>query len=122
MRKFIALTALLAVSAAVLSCGARDVTGPGRQFVEMLVRGDYEAAVAKFDATMKGVMPDTTLAKAWLSLLQQAGPFKQIAGVSQTKEQGYDVAYVRCDFEQVTVNVKVVYNEKMEVSGLWFVP
>lgn len=122
MRSLIVLIAALAVSLVSVSCAARDVTGPGREFVEMLVRGDYAAAVAKFDATMKGVMPEAELSKAWLSLLQQAGPFQRIAGVSQTKEQGHDVAYVRCEFEETEVNVKVVYNENMEVAGLWFVP
>ncbi|MBE0432133.1 DUF3887 domain-containing protein [candidate division WOR-3 bacterium] len=122
MRLLTAMIAVLVVSFVSISCAARDVTGPGREFVEMLVRGDYAAAVAKFDATMKGVMPEAELSIAWLSLLQQAGPFQQIAGVSQTKEQGHDVAYVRCDFEKTAVNVKVVYNANMEVAGLWFVP
>ncbi len=101
---------------------APDHTGSGKEFVEMLVRGDYTAAVAKFDETMKGVMPGDKLAQAWLSLLQQVGPFDRIEGVSQKKEQGYDVVYVMCAFERASVNVKVVYNAEKEVSGLWFVP
>ena len=121
MRTVLIFVGLLAVC--VISCGGeRDVTGPGREFVEALVRGDYTAAVAKFDATMKGVMPEAKLAEAWGSLLQQVGSFQRISSVSQKKEQGYDVAYVLCAFEKTAVNVKVVYNDKMEVSGLWFVP
>lgn len=99
-----------------------DYTGSGKEFVEMLVRGDYIAAAAKFDDTMKGVMPEDKLAQAWLSLLQQVGPFDRIEGVSQKKEQGHDVVYVTCAFERASVNVKVVYNAEKEVSGLWFVP
>jgi len=126
MKLSVVLLALLA--ACLVSCdqgkeaGAPDFTGPGRGFVEMLVRGDYAAAVTKFDETMKGVMPEAKLAEAWLSLLQQVGPFDRIDSISQKKEQGYDVVYVSCVFERASVNVKVVYNTKKEVSGLWFVP
>ncbi len=121
MRRVTVFVALLALC--IVSCGGeRDVTAPGREFVEALVRGDYAACVAKFDATMKDVMPEAKLAEAWGSLLQQVGAFQKISSVSQRKEQGYDVAYVLCAFEKTAVNVKVVYNAKMEVSGLWFVP
>ena len=126
MKLSIALIVLLA--AFFVSCDqgqvatAPDFTGSGKEFVEMLVKGDYAAAVTKFDETMKGVMPEVKLAQAWLSLLQQVGPFDKIDSVSQKKEQGYDVVYVTCVFERASVNVKVVYNMNKEVSGLWFVP
>jgi hypothetical protein len=126
MKSSIALVVLFA--AFFFSCDqgqvatAPDFTGSGKEFVEMLIKGDYAAAVAKFDGTMKGVMPEEKLAQAWLSLLQQVGAFERIDGVSQKKEQGYDVVYVTCTFERAGVNVKVVYNTDKEVSGLWFVP
>ena len=102
--------------------GTLDVTGPGRQFVEMLASGNYAGVFAAFDGTMKSAMPEDKIAEAWQSLQLQVGPFQKIAEVSQKKEQGFDVAYVTCDFEKGKVNVKVVYNANKEVSGLWFVP
>jgi hypothetical protein len=45
-----------------------------------------------------------------------------MAGVSQKKEQGYDVVLVTCAFEKAELDVKVVYNNEQQVSGLWFVP
>ena len=126
MRLSIAFVVLLV--ACFLACdqgqqaGAPDVTGPGREFVEMLAGGNYAGVFATFDGTMKGAMPEDKIAEAWQSLEQQVGPFQKIAEVSQKKEQGYDVAYVTCDFEKAKVNVKVVYNANKEVSGLWFVP
>ncbi len=102
--------------------GTPDITGPGRQFVEMLASGNYAGVFATFDATMKSAMPEDKIAEAWQSLQLQVGPFQKIVQVSQTKEQGYDVAYVNCEFEKGKVNVKVVYDAKKEVSGLWFVP
>jgi hypothetical protein len=42
--------------------------------------------------------------------------------VRQVKEQGYNVVYVTCTFEKSQLDIKVVYNDKQEVSGLWFLP
>jgi hypothetical protein len=126
MKSAITIAALVSVCFFACDQGqvttAPDFTGSGKEFVEMLIKGDYATAVAKFDETMKGVMPEEKLAQAWLSLLQQVGPFGNIEAVSQKKEQGYDVVYVTCVFERAGVNVKVVYNTKKEVSGLWFIP
>jgi hypothetical protein len=102
--------------------GGPDFTTMGKGFVEMLAKADYAGAFAKFDATMKGAMPVEQIEGAWRSLLAETGDFNKIAGVRQAKEQGYDVVYVTCEFEKSQLDVKVVYNNKKEVAGLWFLP
>ena len=102
--------------------GAPDLTTPAKDFVGMMARGDYAGAFAQFDATMKGAMPVEQIEAAWESLLAKTGGFNKIAGVRQAKEQGFDVVYVTCGFENSQLDVKVVYNDKKEVSGLWFLP
>ena len=102
--------------------GVPDFTGSAKGFVESLVKGDYAKAFAEFDGTMKDAMPVEQIEAAWQSLLAKVGDFKKITGVRQAKEQGYDVVYVTCEFEKSQLDVKVVYNDKKEVSGLWFTP
>jgi hypothetical protein len=102
--------------------GASDFTKPGKAFVEMLVRGEYADAFAQFDTPMKDAMPVDQIKAAWESLLAQVGEFQKVTGVRQAKEQGYDVVYVTCAFEKSELNVKVVYNDEKEISGLWFLP
>ena len=102
--------------------GAPDLTAPAKDFVEMLARGDYDGTFEQFDATMRGAMPVEQIEAAWGSLLAKTGGFNKIAGVRQAKEQGFDVVYVTCGFEKAQLDVKVVYNDKKEVSGLWFLP
>ena len=104
------------------SVSAPDLTGPAKDFVGMLAKADYADAFATFDETMKGAMPVDTLEQAWQSLLGKTGAFEKIVGVGQRKEQGYDVVLVTCQFENTQLDVKVVYNDKKEVSGLWFQP
>lgn len=126
MKYAVALIVMLGVS--FIACdqgqvaGGVDFTELGKQFVEMLAKGDYTSAVAKFDDTMKGVMPEVELEDAWQSLLGKVGPFQKIVGVSQKKQEGYDIVRVTCAFEKAELDVKVVYNSQKQVSGLWFVP
>jgi hypothetical protein len=124
---FILLPAFIFVS--LISCGeqeqpskAADLTAKAKEFVNLLVNGNYTNAVTNFDNTMKGAMPSEKLQEAWNSLLAKTGPFKKYTGVRQVKEQGYDVVYVTCEFEKAKVDIKVVYNDAKQVSGLWFRP
>ena len=100
------------------SCRARPV----KAFVEMLARGDYADAFAQFDAPMKDAMPVDQIRTAWESLLAEVGGFQKIVAVRQAKEQGYDVVYATCAFAKSQLDVKVVFNEQKQVSGLWFLP
>jgi hypothetical protein len=126
MRLAMALILMMCVS--FIACdqgqvpGASDFTKPGKAFVEMLVRGEYADAFAQFDTPMKDAMPVDQIKAAWESLLAQVGEFQKVTGVRQAKEQGYDVVYVTCAFEKSELNVKVVYNDEKEISGLWFLP
>ena len=127
MRFVIALIVMFSVS--FIACEKEqpvavgpDFTAPAKEFVETLSRGDYASAFAKFDAAMKDAMPADQVKSAWGSLLTQVGAFDKVVGVKQAKEQGYDVVYVTCAFEKSQLDVKVVYNDKKEVSGLWFLP
>jgi hypothetical protein len=102
--------------------GASDFTRPGKAFVEMLARGEYADAFAQFDTPMKDAMPVDQIKASWESLLAQVGEFQKVTGLRQAKEQGYDVVYVTCAFEKSELNVKVVYSDEKEISGLWFLP
>lgn len=101
---------------------AADLTPLAKGFVELLVKGDYATAVTRFDVRMKAAMREEKLKQAWTSLIEQVGSFKKQVGVKQTKEQEYDVVLVTCEFEKTQLDVKVVFNDYKQISGLWFVP
>jgi hypothetical protein len=126
MRLVMALIVMFSISFIACDQGqvadVPDFTVPAKGFVEMLAKGDYANAFAKFDTAMKDAMPADGIEAAWQSLLAQAGGFEKIVGVRQTKEQKYDVVYVTCAFERSQLDVKVVYNDNKEISGLWFLP
>lgn len=112
-----------------ISCGEKsdnqkvgDYTPMAEQFVKLLINEEYEKAVQSFDDTMKDALPADKLASVWQNLITQVGPYKKQLGVRQTKEQGYDIVYVTCEFEKNNADIKVVFNNAKEISGLWVVP
>ncbi len=99
-----------------------DLVQRAEDFVTLLAKGDFANAVKGFDSTMKDAMPEGELQKAWASLLGRVGAFKKQVSSREAKEMGFDVVFVTCEFEKGPVDVKVVFNQLKQISGLWFVP
>ena len=130
VNRFVFVSLSLVVCAACLvSCGrqsevpeAADVTALAQEFVEQLSDRDFPAAAGSFDNTMAQAMPPDKLEEAWGSLAANMGAFKRQVGVRTAREQGFDVAYVTCEFERGRMDVKLVFDRSRNISGLWFVP
>ncbi len=90
------------------------------EFVELLVSGKFTTATKNFDATMKTALPAKKLKEAWNSTISQAGPFKRQMGARAEKLFSSVAVIVTCEFGKGPLDVKVVYNDKQKVSGLWF--
>jgi len=114
-----------------IACGARedselpsavDLTPQAQQFVTKLSEGDYTGCVSEFDATMKSKLPEAKLEEVWKTIIDQVGAYEKQLDMRQTREGGYDVVYITCQFEKSKLDVKVVYNTDKEVTGLWFRP
>lgn len=99
-----------------------DLTSRATAFVTLLAQEDYANAVKGFDSTMKDAIPPAELQKTWTATLAQVGAFKKQVSTREAKEQGFDIVYVTCDFEKRPLNIKVVFNEAKEISGLWILP
>lgn len=93
-----------------------------KDLVDLLVKGNYEAVVENFDDTMKKALPADKLKQVWDSLIVQAGPFVEQTAVRKEKILQYDVVFVTCKFEKAVLDAKVVFNNKRQISGLFFVP
>jgi hypothetical protein len=95
---------------------------PTNELVELLVNQQFAAATESFDETMKNELPPEKLEEIWKSTIDQMGPFKQQIGIRTEKQLDYDVVLITCEFEKGCLDIKVVYNDKKQVAGLFFVP
>ena len=129
MKHYTHLLVSLLLAVSFISCGekgdsqkAGDYTSLAEQFVKMLVNEEYEKAAQSFDKTMENTLTADKLEIAWQNLTTQVGHYKRQLGVRQTKDQGYDIVFVSCEFEKNNADIKIVFNNAKEISGLWFVP
>jgi len=93
-----------------------------KEFVDLLVEENFIQAETCFDSTVKGLMPADKLQVIWKELLVETGPFKKEAGIRKDKKSEYDIIYVTCEFEKTSLDIQIVFNNKKEISGLWFLP
>lgn len=99
-----------------------DPETTAKDFVNLLVRGDYFNAERDFDNTMAGALPQAKLQQTWETLIGQVGPFQSQLGMRRQNVQQYDVVFVTCKFEKDTLDIKVVLNSSGQIAGLYFVP
>lgn len=93
-----------------------------KQFVDLLEKEDFSAAVKEFDPVMTRALPAEKLDEVWTTLLGQVGPFKKQVAARTAKAGKYHIVFVTCEFEKATLDVKVVFTETGQVTGLFFVP
>jgi uncharacterized protein len=99
-----------------------DRTSLATGFVQCLAAGNYADATASFDAAMLKAMPPDQLKQMWQSLLAQNGAYQSLGATHTATEGVYEIVFVPCAFEKVTLDFKLVFNQAGLMSGLWLVP
>jgi len=97
-----------------------DVEQAARQFVESLVRGDFDSVVADFDDKVASILSPEKLREKWELVTGHYGAFVKQTGVSTQKDLKITSVIVACEFAKSPLNVKVVYGRSGQICGLWF--
>lgn len=93
-----------------------------REFVELITGEKYQEAFGRFDRVMRNAMPPGKMGEVWRSIQKSAGKFQEQVGTWTEEIGSYRIVYVTCRFEKGPLDIKVVFNSKDEVTGLFFVP
>ena len=109
-------------SAAKAATQATGIETLAKDLVNALAKGDYAKAVENFDSTMKKALPAEKLQQVWSSIIAQAGPFVEQLGIRKERILQYDTVFVTCKFKRAVLDAKVVFNNKRQISGLFFIP
>ncbi len=99
-----------------------DNVKTAREVVEFLGKGEYKEAISRFDSTMKKAAPEPRLRAIWTSLIAQTGKLKTELSDSSFDFNGYNIVIVTCQFEKSKLDVKVVFDKKSMIAGLFFAP
>ncbi len=117
------LTCCLAIFA--FASQAQDFTDPGDAadaFLDRMVNGQFDEARGQFDSPMNSAMPDDALKNTWEMFTAQTGPFIEIVDVRREIAGMFHIRLFTCKFERSFQTIKIVVNNAMEVSGLFFLP
>ena len=90
------LAIVLAVALVPLAsfAGDQDMRPVALTFVNDLVKGDYEAAVNLFDASVRGQVTPELLKQVWDTLQTKYGDYKSLGEPTQTAQGTYQCVYV----------------------------
>ncbi len=129
MKKFVCLFLIISLATILSSWATQkanlvldDLTVMAQEFVAFLEKGDFSKAAENFDETMSKVMPQEKLKKVWDAIIVQVGSFKKQTTVRTEKSGEYDIVYVTCEFENISLETKVVFDKGKKIAGLFFVP
>jgi hypothetical protein len=93
-----------------------------REFVTRMEAGQYKEARQDFDTTMRLALSQKKLQDLWATLQEQAGTFDKQGETRRETQGDYQIVYVTCRFGLGALDVKVVFNSKGKISGLFFQP
>ena len=123
----LALSVLLALCLA--SCGGQqqtsvsaDPTDKTDELINLLAAGDFDGAVKIFDEPLQRAMTSQDLYNTWSSMTTQLGDFERQTGVRTSTEDGATVAYATCRFQRGKVDIKLVFSNTKQVTGIEFIP
>lgn len=87
-------------------------------FIEALSKGDNTTAYNMFDSVIAKKVPKDQLTTIWSGLQAQAGKYKS-HGSPRIENT---TTFTPCEFENVGLDLKLVFNNQKKISGFFFVP
>ena len=99
-----------------------DLKEIAKNFIDLLLNGDFTSAASRFDDQMKITLDEAKLQETWISTIAEAGTLLQLNPTRTTEIEGYKIIIIRCDFQRAIIDVQVVFNGQRQISGLNFIP
>jgi len=94
--------------------------GRADEFVHAMANGDFDAAVAMFDATMAQVLPASALqSDVWDLVCANAGAFIEFYEKENQAVDGYYICFITSRHENTGVKLRVVFSENTLIAGLF---
>ncbi len=92
---------------------------PALGFVGLLSDGSFAKATENLSTEMKRAMSANQLKALWQQLLTGGGKYLSSEVFKRTTEEGFHCVFVLCKFQNASITLKIVLNEKDQIAGLW---
>jgi hypothetical protein len=121
MKKLLITILLCSFTSAMFSQENKNIE-ISKSLVSSFQKNEYSKIVSTFDQTMKNALPAEKLRQFWDDLNNKCGKYQKYSEITEGKYQNYDIVYVLCHFASMNLKMKVVFNDKNEIAGLFFIP
>jgi dienelactone hydrolase len=99
-----------------------EIEAKTRSLIAAAASGDFDLASRDFGDVMKEKLPPPKLGETWNALQQKVGKWRAVENVELKPEQGVWVSVATSQFERGRLLVKVVYDSRDQIVGLFFLP
>lgn len=120
--RLIVIAMLFSVGVDADAQGFTDPIDAAETFLDRMVYGEFDEARGQFDPPMESAMPGDALEQTWEVFTARTGSFEEVVQVRREIAGMFHIAIFTCKFERSFQDIKVVVNNAMEVSGLYFLP
>ncbi|MGW0392848.1 DUF3887 domain-containing protein [Streptomyces sp. NPDC003042] len=90
------------------------------QTLNDIVNGDFTAATANFDATLRKLLPPDALAAAWEAYQDKFGRYQSHGAPKDVAVGEFTVVNVPLRMERQPGEFRVSFHEDGSIAGLWF--
>ncbi len=92
------------------------------EWVNLVVKKQFEKAVEFFDKTMSEQVPPAKLQEIWNAIISQVGTFENVIGTRTSQMNDSALVFVTCKFGKAALDIQLTYNAEKKIAGLFFRP
>jgi dienelactone hydrolase len=89
--------------------------------VGQLLKQDFKGVRSRFDSQMES-FSEEKLKESWEKVVVEAGTLMQILPAEVTEQNHHRIIIIKCQFQRFNVDIQMVFNEKEQITGLFFMP
>lgn len=93
-----------------------------RAVVAELAARNFDAVVARFDATVAAGLPRDKLAATWDGLVAQVGAFQRVESAAVQPSGKVVAVSLTCRFEKRRFDVRLAFDGQKKIAGIFFLP
>lgn len=92
------------------------------EFLENMTNGDFEANKKLMAPLYANDEFADKLANSWNYQVEHLGPYQNLISTKYDYFREYEIVYLKCQFEDSDYTVKFVFNNKQQITDVYFIP
>ena len=91
-------------------------------FLEYLQTADYAKATEQFDEKVKATLPEKEFEELWTKMTRDLVELTSWGNFRTSEQGGYQITLLACNFEKVSLDLRLAFNQEGKISGFQILP